>query len=221
MSGIKDNDKRSHDNRIKIEEGFFEISIFETGLSPRFRLYFFDFDGNPALLPASNNVSIETIRSDGKKQVFAFTTQDYYLEATSELPEPHEFETILTISQSGFTRTYSNKFTEDHSHDHSSGILRRLYNKFNHSHHIAYKVDTAMESNERGIRTLKITLAILTITALFQLGIVTLSGSVALLADTIHNFADASTSLPLWVAFSLARHEANRSYDGKLCMEIS
>ena len=61
MSGIKDNDKRSHDNRIKIEEGFFEISIFETGLSPGFRLYFFDFDGNPALLPASNNVSIESI----------------------------------------------------------------------------------------------------------------------------------------------------------------
>ena len=117
---------------------------------------------------------------------------------------------ILTISQSGFTRTYSNKFTEDHSHDHSSGILRRLYNKFNHSHHIAYKVDTAIESNERGIRTLKITLAILTITALFQLGIVTLSGSVTLLADTTILLMLAS--LPLWVAFSLVRQVVNRCF---------
>jgi len=43
-----------------------------------------------------------------------------------------------------------------------------------------------------------------------QLIIVLLSGSVALLADTIHNFADASTSIPLWIAFALARRRASR-----------
>jgi len=45
-----------------------------------------------------------------------------------------------------------------------------------------------------------------------QLGVVLLSGSAALLADTIHNFADASTAIPLWLAFSLARRAANRRY---------
>ncbi len=216
MSEIKSNKEHNQDSWIKIEEGFVEVSVFETGVPPRFRLYFFDLNGNPAPIRASKDIRIETIRYDGKKQIFAFTACDYYMEATSELPEPHEFEMILTISQSDLIQTYSTKFTEDHLHSHShelhSGILSWINKKLGHSHHIADKVDTAMESNERGIHTLKITLVILTITALFQLGIVILSGSVALLADTIHNFADATTSLPLWVAFSLARQGTNRRF---------
>ncbi len=69
-----------------------------------------------------------------------------------------------------------------------------------------------MESNERGIRALKISLVGLGLTALLQLAIVLASGSVALLADTIHNFADACTSVPLWIAFSLARRGASRRF---------
>lgn len=49
-------------------------------------------------------------------------------------------------------------------------------------------------------------------TALLQVVIVILTGSVALLADTIHNFSDALTSIPLWIAFVLGRRAANRSY---------
>jgi cation diffusion facilitator family transporter len=45
-----------------------------------------------------------------------------------------------------------------------------------------------------------------------QAAIVFVSGSVALLADTIHNFGDALTSVPLWIAFALSRKAANRSY---------
>ena len=103
---------------------------------------------------------------------------------------------------------------EDHSHHHThdKGVLSRLFGTFPHSHSIAEKVDTAMESNERGIQTLKTTLIILSITAFFQAMIVIISGSVALLADTIHNLADASTSLPLWLAFALAKKGANRRY---------
>ena len=69
-----------------------------------------------------------------------------------------------------------------------------------------------MESSERGIRALKISLVGLGLTALFQLVIVLASGSVALLADTIHNFADAGTSIPLWIAFSLAKRGASRRF---------
>ena len=50
------------------------------------------------------------------------------------------------------------------------------------------------------------------ITALLQLAIVLASGSIALLADTIHNFADAGTSIPLWIAFALARRGASRRF---------
>ncbi|MEO5574182.1 MAG: cation diffusion facilitator family transporter [Gammaproteobacteria bacterium] len=77
---------------------------------------------------------------------------------------------------------------------------------------MADKIDDAMESNERGIWALKISLIGLSVTALFQVVVVFFSGSVALLADTIHNFADAATSIPLWIAFALARRGASRRF---------
>lgn len=83
---------------------------------------------------------------------------------------------------------------------------------FGHSHESADSVDDALESSEAGIRALKISLVALIATAAFQLMIVAISGSVALLADTIHNFGDAMTALPLWLAFALSRKAANRRY---------
>jgi cation diffusion facilitator family transporter len=52
----------------------------------------------------------------------------------------------------------------------------------------------------------------LAVTAALQMLVVTVSGSVALLADTIHNFSDALTALPLWIAFVVGRRAANRRY---------
>jgi cation diffusion facilitator family transporter len=69
-----------------------------------------------------------------------------------------------------------------------------------------------MESSEIGVRTLKISLVVMLATALIQAVIVAMSGSIALLADTIHNFADALTSVPLWIAFVLGRRAATRRY---------
>ena len=85
-------------------------------------------------------------------------------------------------------------------------------NPFGHSHEASDSVDDALASNEEGIRALKISLVALMATALLQSVVVAFSGSVALLADTIHNFGDALTALPLWVAFALARRPANRAY---------
>jgi cation diffusion facilitator family transporter len=83
---------------------------------------------------------------------------------------------------------------------------------FGHSHFVAERVDETKESNERGIWALKISLVGLGLTAMFQVVIAVLSGSVGLLADTIHNFADAGTSLPLWVAFGLAKRGPSRRF---------
>lgn len=85
-------------------------------------------------------------------------------------------------------------------------------NPLGHSHDASDSVDDALESNEVGIRALKISLVALMVTALLQVIVVAFSGSVALLADTIHNFGDALTAVPLWIAFVLARRSANRSY---------
>nr|WP_245862678.1 cation diffusion facilitator family transporter [Sanguibacter antarcticus] len=81
-----------------------------------------------------------------------------------------------------------------------------------HSHDAADSIDDALEASAQGIRTVKISLVVLGTTAVAQLGIVAISGSVALLADTIHNFSDALTAVPLWVAFALSRRAATRSY---------
>jgi cation diffusion facilitator family transporter len=97
-------------------------------------------------------------------------------------------------------------------HDHGSRLLGWFHATFSHSHSVTEKVDSTIESSERGIRALKISLVGLGLTALFQLLIVLASGSVALLADTIHNFADAGTSIPLWIAFSLARRGVSRRF---------
>ena len=66
-------------------------------------------------------------------------------------------------------------------------------------------VDPAILSSREAMRTLWLSLAVLGVTAAFQLVIVVLSGSVALLADTVHNVGDALTAVPLGIAFVLLR----------------
>ena len=101
----------------------------------------------------------------------------------------------------------------EHGHEHPTGVRAFFANLIRpHSHDSADSIDTALESSAMGIRAVKISLAALMATALFQVLLVLVTGSVALLADTIHNFSDALTSVPLWIAFVLGRRVASRSY---------
>jgi cation diffusion facilitator family transporter len=100
-----------------------------------------------------------------------------------------------------------------HDHDHRGGLGGWLTGLLHpHSHDAADSVDPALESSSQGIRAVKISLVALAVTAALQLLVVVFSGSVALLADTIHNFSDALTAVPLWFAFVLGRRTANRRY---------
>ncbi len=109
----------------------------------------------------------------------------------------------------------------DHEHPHEHGptgsglraaTLRFLGSVIGHSHDHSDSVDAALTADTRGIRAVKVSLAALMLTALAQLAVVAISGSVALFADTVHNFADALTSVPLWIAFVLGRRAATRRY---------
>ncbi|MEA2985116.1 MAG: hypothetical protein QOD94_1370 [Alphaproteobacteria bacterium] len=86
---------------------------------------------------------------------------------------------------------------DDHGHDHSPD-----HGTHGHSHGV---VDPSITTTERGIWALKWSFVSLMITALLQVVVVAFTGSVALLADTIHNFADAATAIPLAIAFWFAR----------------
>lgn len=79
-----------------------------------------------------------------------------------------------------------------------------------HSHGL---VDPSIVRSRRGVKAVSISLAVLVTASLVQLAIFVLSGSVALLADLIHNFGDASTAIPLGIAFFL-RVSAARSSPG-------
>jgi cation diffusion facilitator family transporter len=100
-----------------------------------------------------------------------------------------------------------------HGHEHRGGLRGFLAETFRpHSHDSADSVDQALESSALGIRAVKISLVALGVTAIAQALLVVVTGSVALLADTIHNFSDALTAIPLWIAFVLGRRRANASY---------
>jgi cation diffusion facilitator family transporter len=79
-----------------------------------------------------------------------------------------------------------------HAHDHGAG--------HGHSHGL---VDRSIVRSRDGVRTVSVSLAVLLAAAVVQVAIFVLSGSVALLADLIHNFGDALTAVPLGIAFFL------------------
>jgi cation diffusion facilitator family transporter len=105
--------------------------------------------------------------------------------------------------------------THGHGHVHASrpGVMGRLRHVLRpHSHDAADTVDAAMEASAEGIRALWVSLAVLGGTALLQAAVVAISGSVALLGDTLHNAADALTAVPLGIAFVVGRRPPTRRY---------
>ena len=88
-----------------------------------------------------------------------------------------------------------------HSHDDVKG--------HGHTHGT---IDPTIATTDRGIWAIKWSFSILAITAALQLVVALATGSVALLADTIHNIGDAATAVPLWVAFRLARRKPSERF---------
>lgn len=112
------------------------------------------------------------------------------------------------------SREHGHDHPHEHGHDHPHGGIRGfLYDMFvPHTHDSADAIDDAMEASSAGVRALKISMFVLLGTTVLQALMVAFTASVALLADTIHNFADALTAVPLWIAFVLARRAFSRRY---------
>jgi cation diffusion facilitator family transporter len=89
----------------------------------------------------------------------------------------------------------------DGGHDH--------HGPHGHTHGV---IDATIATTDRGIWAIKWSFIVLAVTAVLQIGVVAISGSVALLADTIHNVADATTAIPLWIAFALARRKPTKTF---------
>jgi cation diffusion facilitator family transporter len=107
---------------------------------------------------------------------------------------------------------------DDHEHDHDdhghrSSWWSRLWHQLKpHSHDSTEAIQTAEEASGEGIRAAWISLGGMGATAVLQVAIVAISGSMALLADTIHNFGHLVTTIPLIIAFRLGRRAPTARY---------
>jgi cation diffusion facilitator family transporter len=106
----------------------------------------------------------------------------------------------------GFSAAAMADHSHRHGHHHQPGHHAAPHG---HTHGV---VDSSIATTEIGVWAVKWSFAILVLTAALQMGVVVVSGSVALLADTIHNVADATTAIPLWIAFVLARRKPSATF---------
>lgn len=107
---------------IDTGHGLVEVTVFEANIPPRFRLYFYDSVRQPKAIPRENRITVETVRPGGVRQSFSFLEGDGCLEATAELPEPHEFDATLTIDHGDHFHPFDFKFSEN-DHHHARGDL--------------------------------------------------------------------------------------------------
>jgi cation diffusion facilitator family transporter len=133
--------------------------------------------------------------------------------STADHSHHHPHEQQESHQHSPSDSAHGHEHAHEHPHERHAGLAGILTGLFSpHAHDTSDSLDDALAGSAEGIRAAKISLLGLGATALLQLGVVLASGSVALLADTIHNFADASTAIPLWVAFSISRRAPTRRY---------
>jgi cation diffusion facilitator family transporter len=125
-----------------------------------------------------------------------------------------EYALTMSDHQHGHPHDHRHDQSGGHAHRHAPRAHRvRVHRPFRtHSHDSVDRLDRELEGSAEGIRALWMSLVALGVTALLQLAVVFVSGSVALLGDTLHNFADALTAVPLGLAFVVSRRPPNRRY---------
>ncbi len=101
---------------IDTGHGTVEASVFETGVPPRFRLYFTDSKNKAVNPPPPGSVQISTLRPDSTQQEFTFKAGPGYLESNEDIPELHEFTLTLKLSHGNHAHEHKIQFIEDHHH---------------------------------------------------------------------------------------------------------
>jgi nickel/cobalt exporter len=152
--------EHAHDDTklINTGHGIVSLSVFETGVPPVFRLAFSEH--GKAFVPEPSSVIVETVRPGGAQQAFAFVAKEGFLESTTDIPEPHEFDLTLTLSHDGHAHTYPAQFREHdhgHTHDHDHGDLPQGA-EFQDAHEAAHALDIQKRFMNREVTTPQIVL---------------------------------------------------------------
>jgi nickel/cobalt exporter len=117
MWRFEQEDEHRHDEIRHIDTGHgrIELSIFEEGVPPRWRLRTLSGHSWPAA-----EAWLQTTRPDGRMRRFAFVERDGYLESLDEVPEPHEFSVRLSLGHGSHSHDYDLEFREqEHGHVHA------------------------------------------------------------------------------------------------------
>ncbi|MGF6317857.1 nickel/cobalt exporter [Pseudomonas frederiksbergensis] len=113
--GTHDHGHHDETHRIDTGHGRVELSIFEQGMPPHWRLKTLSGHAWPAA-----QVRLTTTCSDGSTQAFSFVEREGFLESAVDVPEPHEFSARLSLGHAGYSHDYDLEYREhDHGHAHS------------------------------------------------------------------------------------------------------
>lgn len=156
---IESDHDHSHDHQHSHEEGahridtghgvIAELAIKEDGVPPRFWLAF-EKNGRITSVP-DQDCTVETIRPDGSRQVFALVNKGAYLESIEEIAEPHDFTARLTISHGDHSHDYDVAYTE-HDHHHHEGLNLGLAG-YQDAHELAHANDIKHRFAGRDVTT--------------------------------------------------------------------
>ncbi|MDQ6632009.1 MAG: sulfite exporter TauE/SafE family protein [Verrucomicrobiota bacterium] len=136
---------------VDIGHGKLELSVFEEGVPPVFQLRRVG-----SQFPAAEDVTLETVRPEGTRQIFQFVAKKDFLESTTNIPEPHEFDATITISHGGHSHSGRVEFREDAHHHHHGGDEGSK--EFEDAHERAHAQDIAKRFAGRTVTTPQIIL---------------------------------------------------------------
>lgn len=142
--------------RIDTGHGVLALEIFETGVPPRWRLRSESGHGW-----AATDVTAETERPDGGRQIFSFVARDGFLESVEEIPEPHEFMARIRLAHGHHSHDYDVAFVEGEGADHLHEELRGLSvatGGYQDAHELAHANDIRRRFADRNVTTWQIVL---------------------------------------------------------------
>jgi cation diffusion facilitator family transporter len=112
-----DHEHGEEPRRVALGRSTLEIEVFEDNVPPRFRV-----SAGIGALPAASDLTIETIRPDGSRQLFSFEASGGCLQSRDKIPEPHAFLARVRLMQAGQAEMGELEFEE---HDHGDGAHHR------------------------------------------------------------------------------------------------
>jgi nickel/cobalt transporter (NicO) family protein len=154
-AGHSHDHSHGEDTVISTGHGELALSVYEAGVQPVFRLHFSE-RGKPMPPPAADTVSIETTRTDGSRQSFAFLRNDDFLQSTTHIPEPHEFEAAINVGHGDHAHRYSIPFREEAHHHHHDDLAAT--EDFEDAHERAHALEIQKRFAKRNVTTGQIVL---------------------------------------------------------------